>query len=876
MNASISREANQTYLKDTGRTKVPLKSLIYLQDFELLVWMRGPRPSYEIRITRFRTMSTVVGQEISIPPQRIEEYEFMQEIHTLLVQVFHMDPLPKKEPLSLRSGGEEQGQEDEIEEEQEVPPEPPNHGYRPSTPPDPSSSVQQVTKTYSQDFAIQSKPRQIPKANTKNHEDPFRAQLRKNDGVNQNLKIQQPTRVLLDDWTNVPRIKRSITKVPEHQAGLLAKPEAWLPPPPGRQFPTPSLPLSVLKDLEEIRRCKAEEQDKESPLMEHIVLTPRTKPEKSLFVSENTDSDSELGAQGEEDEESDEELLPGTWESTPHAKRIVKDALPADTPPGAHKNNSTLQLYVAASASSPPAELEPEPEAESGSNFEPELESSLEEHTESMELDPESPLEPQVIFEDDKSSTKRTGAGQLPSTLPVHADVEEFSTDVIITKVKKKTRRSFPWDREKDQQGSTPQEKKLGYSTPQDNIPTKSIASLAEDAVNAVRVARIGTPRRTIGPTLKDITEYLHSSPPRTTSPISKQRTSVNPKRSSLGSPMQIDGTDHGPSSSIEIDARRPQGSPKVSTSIPKAISRGSSPRLSHNVQDVDEQEAGLPSSAPQSAKTALVPSTHPPINHVQQSLTLNLTSNRPHNLGTLSGIKRKEIATDREGFPKRPKVVDMPFNMTQDTPVQNDPQNEVRDHKSRFFQLLSRQPISSSPNTGTPQSTRGPVAAEQRRSTLNNHPSRLSFGESSFRRSTPMPSPQSSFMPPPSLPVSRRTSFEVIPQFNVNEEFDAFVERYNYPGNQEQFLNVCKRLADPKSTWFEFLYDDVIMKQATEYPEYAQRCLDLDEDILKYPEWAKKEIKRHDYTEGIMTAEKLSSIMEGCRARSNVNLKDE
>ena len=101
------------------------------------------------------------------------------------------------------------------------------------------------------------------------------------------------------------------------------------------------------------------------------------------------------------------------------------------------------------------------------------------------------------------------------------------------------------------------------------------------------------------------------------------------------------------------------------------------------------------------------------------------------------------------------------------------------------------------------------------------------------------------------------RTTFD-----SLYQDFCAAYE--DYKGNIKHFTNLLNDIDRTQSRLHQFLWDDYVVRNKTDYLPYSMECLESGERSMPYEIFYSKKITKPKYTEGVLSAEKLEPLFDG------------
>jgi hypothetical protein len=830
----------KTFKHQTGRLKLRDRSILSLESFDLTAWYRDGVPRFEIHVKRFRAESTDIISYKWEPKDdimRVEKLPFVSALGERVVDLF--------EPIIPASQKTKQARNTKHEPYEDVG----------SDNEDPEVVDEMVEASMVPEQAKGNEDSELP---IKNRSPPGKPSTIPDKTVK---ALTVSGAESFTNWLNLPHIKRSITKVPEDQKKILENDAVWLPPRPGRTFKAPSLPLSVLTQIWSSKEQQSIVKEEDSSIITSNFQT--REDAQNLSSDEYKPETEEIEVSEEEDlEDSNDEELP--WELTPSGKSTRDiDSLPADTP--------------SRSIADTPHTLRPKPQ--STGDF-PTATPSVTPHVllHTPLLNPKST--------DDPAGSMVAPSQQSSGPPRKDADVSELPRDkeTVVKRFKDASPSLFiPMDEEIEEVeketepepaliedpfvSSDPKKKKPRRSLPSSWVPEHSQQSSFLGAfVSSSKKAPISSP-------------FQNSTGQSSASPILLDTL----RQISHNRSLRASGTSSAPRLSLREMAGIQNGNPTEKTKDP-FTSSGVIPETPHPILKTKAAPTIMSENPSPWKTTAPQP-------------TVILSSE-------INGKRRAESSIPSEPAEKRAKTVRPIYNMTQDEPVSEDPSRQIALERARFYHEAGSKtpPLQRKLKVlRTSQSSPG-LRARSVDGSVKKSPS-VSFKlEPTVRRErspsfrTPMTSPSEartqdqpstrlSRSPklaeeePPSTSSTRRASVtsdsmqidaRSSPHGSIEpvepteptfqDIYEDFKDAYEYAGNEQQFRNICASLQD--NAWMEFMYDDILMRQASEYGPYILDQLQQGLGHLSFPEWVIKEIRGQKYHRGIMTAAKVDLVV--------------
>jgi hypothetical protein len=585
------------------------------------------------------------------------------------------------------------------------------------------------------------------------------------------------------------------------------------------------------------------------------------------------------GADDSMEEDSDEPPL-GTWDATPASKTHALD-MPEDTPPRTNPHRSTQKRSIEVLVTTP------RPSAERGSlqnshrkELHPitvsetrrQLTSNGAAHNSPVRVvtatspSQMTPTETGIPFEFPIESSggsdvpipvslaQKQGSSRPPNNEPSTDTKKDVSPSVAPTEIHnkvKKSRRSMPWGQ---RESALPGALRPAVTNEEQPRVVETLADVAKKA----RASYPNKPPASSG-LWQGMTRLFNSFPAQPVASKSRQSSSPRENKSRkkntqeptrLTSPKAPPSTNRLPSAAQANDLV-----PETPLAVHQPVQR-----IPPFTEDDDEDSLFVPSTNP-TRPEATTPSLAS-----QEALVEPTPLPRFENLEVR---KRKGGPLDPEPPSlKRAKTAEIVFNMTQDAPVSQDPAQRAFEQRQSFINQAMR--TSFTPTSEIVQTTELPTALPANRPVTSNHnTSRLASPASSFanRQSIKISTSQSPLArPEPHVP-------DKPPGPTFEEVFDEFRSAYpDYSGSKGHFKAICVILADDQYTFFESMYDDLIIRYVDEYvheyiPKASETGLFTSGGFLSYPLWAKKNIKGWMYTKGIMTEEKVRAGLANLEA---------
>jgi hypothetical protein len=565
----------------------------------------------------------------------------------------------------------------------------------------------------------------------------------------------------------------------------------------------------------------------------------------SEFVPPSTSGSSEFVSVAEEndqiqqDDEEDDELLPGDWEPTPRTNVTEdKDDLPGDTPSKSPRRNQPRR----ARASSPANEI-PIQDLEQPSPEEISFKSSPQKSGKSPDISA-----PLIFAGNNSGSVKKS----VYDDSPVSDSMPKKNT------VRRK-RGSMPWEN-RQSTDITPTAHPNNSTDSSQQAARIGSVTLAEVTLKHKNSPQPVRPRpRTVGPSLADVLKRQHSSP------ISNGA-DITPPQSSLEMPSEVPKqlfTKPTPASVTPTNDRIPETSRSiVPQNLPKtAESLDQSQKQCQDDHDRYDNSLFVPQDeeplfVPPDEDAVVVRSTHP-------SDSYSFAQEEPHpdamEPTDAPSKKRKDDMLESEQKSKRIKTINIRYNMTQDDPVREDPTRDLQRQRQSFMKAAVWKSILEPTESPVVPSTEA-VGVMQQMPPLSNpntpaiaSPALTFSRRASSKQQTPLGS---------GIESGSRTPDQTLTRESIEDIYQEFNEAYQYKGDQERFYHVCRVLANSDSMCPEFLYDDMIMQNADEYVQHvdgqARRC----GEILTFKNWAGRFIKGQKYQKGIMTRERVERVV--------------
>jgi hypothetical protein len=121
--------------------------------------------------------------------------------------------------------------------------------------------------------------------------------------------------------------------------------------------------------------------------------------------------------------------------------------------------------------------------------------------------------------------------------------------------------------------------------------------------------------------------------------------------------------------------------------------------------------------------------------------------------------------------------------------------------------------------------------------------------------------------LPLPSPQARSEDDFRTIDHKSLHQEFTSTYP--DYKGDLRHFTNLVKEVDCSRNPLHQFLWDDYVIRNKTDYIPYSIECLNVGERPPPYEIYYTKRITKPLYTQGILTPDKLDALFTAGNTRS-------